>query len=320
MRDAASTSAVSTRCAGSGRVKETRRGGGQTAVVPELPEVESARQVIERSALDRVVADVDDADTYECRPHSPGEIRHALVGRRLTAAHRRGKLMWCDTSGVDGDAEPGPALGLHLGMAGRILVSGPAGGGDAGAVDEGGDDQGSSGGQGGGPGGASRGDRKPEWDRFTITFEDGGALRLFDKRRLGRVRLDPDLDALGPDAGEIDREEFRERIGRGDTAVKARLLDQSAIAGIGNLLADEVLWQASIDPRRSTKDLGPDELDELRRRLRASLRRAIQRGGVHTGDVIEHRHAGGHCPRCGTAMTRATVGGRTTWWCPTDQT
>ncbi len=113
-------------------------GVGETLVVPELPEVESARQVIERSALDRVIVDVDDADTYECRPHSPGEIRSALVGRRLTAAHRRGKLMWCATSGVDGDDGPGPVLGLHLGMAGRILVSGPRPSGRGGVGSEGG--------------------------------------------------------------------------------------------------------------------------------------------------------------------------------------
>ena len=80
-----------------------RRGGppreGQTRRVPELPEVESARAVIERGALGRRIAEVDDTDTYECRPHAPGEIRAALLGRRLTAAHRRGKAMWCETSG-----------------------------------------------------------------------------------------------------------------------------------------------------------------------------------------------------------------------------
>ncbi len=186
---------------------------------------------------------------------------------------------------------------------------------DGGDVDEGGDYQGSGGGQGNG----SRTARKPEWYRFTIDFEDGGRLRLLDKRRLGRVRLDPDLSGLGPDAGEIDRDDFRARIGKGDTAVKARLLDQSAIAGIGNLLADEVLWQARVSPQRPTRNLDEDDLDDLRRRLRSSLRRAIDRGGVHTGEIIEHRHAGGHCPRCGAAMRRATVGGRTTWWCPDEQ-
>ena len=88
--------------------------------MPELPEVESARAVIERAALGRLIVEVDDSDTYVCRPHRPGEIRSALLGRRLTAAHRRGKTLWCDT----GD---GPVLGLHLGMSGKIVIAGADG-------------------------------------------------------------------------------------------------------------------------------------------------------------------------------------------------
>ncbi|MCY7396958.1 MAG: hypothetical protein LH468_12570 [Nocardioides sp.] len=279
--------------------------------MPELPEVESARAVIERSALERVIAGVDDADTYECRPHAPGEIRDALLGRRLTAARRRGKLMWCETSGTAGSREPGPLLGLHLGMSGRILVTDPT----ESAEDEGGDYVG--GGPGGGPG---RGARKPEWYRFTIDFEDGGSLRLFDKRRLGRVRLDPDVDALGPDAGEIGRDDFRARVGRGTAPLKARLLDQATLAGVGNLLADEVLWQSRLSPQRPAGELSTAELDALRRELRQGIRHAIRHGGVHTGEVMPYRRSGARCPRCDAEMRRATVGGRTTWWCPQEQT
>lgn len=288
--------------------------------MPELVEVESARAVVERSALGRTIVDVDDADTWECRPHAPGEIRDALLGRELVAAHRRGKAMWCTTSsrdddgddgqdGQDGqDGDAGPHLGIHLGMSGRIVVAGADGDGD----DEGGDYA--------GPGGwRPGGEVKPEWYRFTLTFADGGALRLFDKRRLGRVRLDPDIDRLGPDAGEVDRDDFRTRVGRGTAPLKARLLDQATVAGIGNLLADEVLWQSRLSPQRPAGELSVDELDELRRELRKAIRSALRKGGVHTGEVIAHRGAGGHCPRCGAAMTRATVGGRTTWWCPAEQ-
>lgn len=264
--------------------------------MPELPEVETARAAIERAALNRTIADVDDRDTYVCRPHSPGEIRDALVGRRLTGAHRRGKSMWVTTS------RSGPALGLHLGMAGRIFVTDPDG-----TVVEGGDRL----------RGASSG--KPEWDRFTITFESGAVLRLFDKRRLSRARLDPDVDALGPDAGEVGLAEFRERMTRGTAPVKARLLDQAVLAGVGNLLADQTLWQAHLDPRRRVDTLGDDEVEALHRALRSATRSAIRQGGVHTGEVIAHRGKGGHCPRCGAEMTRATVGGRTTWWCPVEQ-
>lgn len=278
--------------------------------MPELPEVELARATIERAALRRRIAEVDDTDTYECRPHAPGEIREALVGRSLEAAFRRGKTMWCETSGVGRSRRAGPVLGLHLGMSGRIVVSDPTG-----ASTEGGDWLGGRYGSA-----AEQQGRNPAWDRFTITFADGGSLRLFDKRRLGRVRLDPDLDALGPDAERIGVAEFRDRVGRGSTAVKARLLDQSVLAGVGNLLADETLWRAGLDPRRRVDEMARDELTALHTALRRATKAAIRKGGVHTGEMIGSRKPGGHCPRCGAEMQRGTVGGRTTWWCPAEQT
>jgi formamidopyrimidine-DNA glycosylase len=277
--------------------------------VPELPEVESARATIERAGLGRTIAEVDDADRYECRPHPAGEIRDALVGRSLTGAFRRGKTMWCETSGVGRARTPGPVLGVHLGMSGRILITGPPG-----ELAEGGDWLGGRYGSA-----AEQADRKPEWDRFTITYTDGGSLRLFDKRRLGRVRLDPNLDALGPDAEQVRVAEFRERVGRGTAPVKARLLDQSVIAGVGNLLADETLWQAGIDPRHRVDELTADDLTGLHRALHKATKAAIRKGGVHTGDVIEFRGKGQHCPRCGAEMQHGVVGGRTTWWCPAEQ-
>src|SRR6476660_4254003 len=149
--------------------------------MPELPEVETARRLIADEALGRRITYVDDSDTFVCRPHSPGELRAALTGRTLTAARRRGKTMWCETSG------DGPDLGIHLGMGGRIVVTS----GDGHAA------------EGGGPRRRDAQPRKPEWDRFTLGFADGGSLVLFDKRRLGRVRLNPGIDALGPDAAEV---------------------------------------------------------------------------------------------------------------------
>ena len=196
--------------------------------MPELPEVETARRLIADEGLHRRIADVDDSDTFVCRPHAPGELRAALTGRMLTAARRRGKTMWCETS------EDGPDLGIHLGMGGRIVVTSPDG----------------LAAEGGGPRRRDAQPRKAEWDRFTLTFADGGRLALFDKRRLGRVRLDPGIDALGPDAAEVTPAEFRPLITRGAVAVKARLLDQSRIAGVGNLLADEILWEARVSRRR----------------------------------------------------------------------
>ncbi|PUA80030.1 Fpg/Nei family DNA glycosylase [Nocardioides currus] len=268
--------------------------------MPELPEVETARAVIAEAALDREIAAVDDSDTWVCRPLPPGQIAAALVGRRLVAANRRGKTMWCDTS------DDGPVLSLHLGMSGRIVVTDP----DGHPVEGGDPVRGLS---------AVSPDRDPVWDRFTIEFADGGVLRLFDKRRLGRVGLDPDLTRLGPDAGQVRASDFRVRMSRGRAPVKARLLDQSVIAGVGNLLADETLWQARLDPHRRVDTLDRRDLDVLLRALRAATKRAIRRGGVHTGEVIAHRKPDGHCPRCGSPMARATVGGRTTWFCPVEQ-
>jgi formamidopyrimidine-DNA glycosylase len=247
--------------------------------MPELPEAERARQQIER-VLGREIVAVDDRDTYVCRPHPPGEIAAALTGHRLTRAHRRGKFLWVET-------DDGPELGLHLGMAGRI------------AVDE-------------EP--APRG-----WDRFVLEFAGGGRMALRDKRRLGRAVIEPDFSHVGPDAAEVGRDVFRDRVGRGSTALKARLLDQGVIAGVGNLLADETLWRARLSPRRVAGELSVEELDRLRRELRAATRDAIRNGGVHTGRFMPARERGGVCPRCGTALARETIGGRTTYWCPVCQ-
>jgi formamidopyrimidine-DNA glycosylase len=249
--------------------------------MPELPEAERARQQIER-VLGREIVAVDDRDTYVSRPHAPGELAAALTCRRLTVAHRRGKFLWVETD--DG----GPELGLHLGMAGRIVVDEPP---------------------------APR-----DWDRFALEFAGGGRLALRDKRRLGRAVLEPDFSHVGPDAAEVGRDRFRERVGRGTIPLKARLLDQGTIAGVGNLLADETLWRARLSPLRPAGELTTDELDHLRRHLRAAVRDAIRNGGVHTGRFMPHRARGGHCPRCGTELTRDTVGGRTTFYCPVCQT
>jgi formamidopyrimidine-DNA glycosylase len=281
--------------------------------VPELPEVETARKLIAERALHRTIVAVDDTDSYVCRPHAPGQIRDALLGRQLIAAHRRGKTMWCETSGLagsaghgsaeHGSAEHGPDLGLHLGMAGRIVVESP----------------GLETAWGGEP---FRRDAQParaQWDRFRLDFADGGSLVLFDKRRLSRVRLNPGLAALGPDAGTVTEAEFRDLVRRGTVAVKARLLDQSKIAGVGNLLADEALWQARISPQAPAGSLSRPAVSRLYQSLQAALASAEAHGGVHTGEVIAARRRGGVCPRCGAPMRQGVVGGRTTWWCSREQ-
>jgi len=271
--------------------------------VPELPEVESARAVIERAALGRRIVDVDDSDTYECRPHAPGEIRAALLGRRLVVAARQGKSMWCETSGTGRSRARGPVLGIHLGMSGKIVIADPDG-----AEIDGGDYW---------ERGRAAGDYR--WSRFTLTFADGGRLLLVDPRRLGRVRLDPPVERLGTDARDATPAQFRAALARGTAPVKARLLDQEMIAGIGNLLADEILWQAKVHPGRRVRDLDADDVERLRRATKRTIERAIRGGGVHTLPVVPFRKPGAACPRCGAPMQRGVVGGRTTWWCSLEQ-
>ena len=206
--------------------------------MPELPEAERARLTLE-NVLGRRVAAVDDSDTYVCRPFAPGELASAFAGQTFIAAGRQGKFLWLET-------EDGPTLGLHLGMAGRIVLD-PA-------------------------------DRLRS-DRFRIDFDDGSSFVLRDRRRLGRAVLNPSHAHLGPDAGVVTRDAFRRQVGRGRMAIKARLLDQGTISGVGNLLADQALWQARLSPRRISAELGHEELDRLRRELRAALRSAMRLGG-----------------------------------------
>jgi formamidopyrimidine-DNA glycosylase len=264
--------------------------------MPELPEVESARTVIERHGLRRRIADVDDSDTYVCRPYAPGEIRHALLGGELTTAMRRGKSMWCLSS-------EGATLGIHLGMSGKIVIA------DADGTEIDGGDY-------------WEGGRKPgdyRWARFTLNFEDGGRLMLVDPRRLGRIRLDPPIEQLGPDAQWITPAQFRAALAGSTAPVKARLMDQRKIAGIGNLLADEILWRARIHPARVASSLTSAEQNRLLRASRDTIKAALRDGGVHALTIIPYRRSGSACPRDHAPMTTGKVDGRTSWWCSAEQ-
>jgi formamidopyrimidine-DNA glycosylase len=219
------------------------------------------------------------------------ELRVALEGRPIAGARRRGKLLLLDVADVH-------VLGLRFGMTGRLLVD------DRAAIDrlE-----------------YSSSRDEPAWDRFGLRFDGGGSLVLRDPRRLGGVELDPAEQALGPDAFEVKPAELRRRVLVGDVAVKARLLDQARIAGVGNLIADETLWRAKIDPARAAGSLDEAEAARLLRTLRRVLADFLADGGSHTGRLHVARVRGGTCPRCGTPLARRQVGGRTTYSCPRDQ-
>jgi formamidopyrimidine-DNA glycosylase len=260
--------------------------------MPELPEVERYRQLAETLALGRQVAAVRAPDAWYLKRGATGvEVAAALAGRRFVAARRRGKLLLLDL-------DDGTVLGLRFGMSGRLLVDGRAG------VDR---------------LLYNRAEASPRFERFAVAFTDGGDLVINDPRRLGGVELDPDESRLGPDALGLSRPELRTALAGAKVALKARLLDQAHIAGVGNLIADEVLWRAGLSPLRVAGELSPSALRRLHSSLISGLAELVERGGSHTGDLMPHRRPGGTCPRDGAPLVRATVGGRTTWWCPKHQ-
>jgi formamidopyrimidine-DNA glycosylase len=263
--------------------------------MPEILEVERYRAFAER-ALERPITKVWMVDArYGRGGTTPARLRAALVGRSFTAARRRGKLMLLDTDG--------PTLGVRFGMTGGLAIDGEE------ALDR----------LLYGPGVFGE-----QWVRARIFFEDGGFLLFHDPRRFGSLELAPDESKLGPDALTVTRAELAAalRIPPGRTApaapLKARLMDQDRLAGIGNLLADEILWRAALDPRRRDA-LDDEELKNLHKTLRATLRELGREGGSHMGDLQDERHSGGRCPLDGTELSVATVGGRTTYWCPKHQ-
>jgi formamidopyrimidine-DNA glycosylase len=279
--------------------------------VPELVEVERYRTIAER-ALGRVIGAVESPDTWFLKGGlSPDGIRTVLVGRRFLAARRIGKLLLLDVADdVDGDDHDsddhdgddhdaaGPVVGVRFGMTGSLLVDGAD------------------------PVGrllysSTRND--PKWDRWTVTFVDGGRLVVHDPRRLGGVTLDPDVSHLGADAASIGVAGLGRALAGSSAPLKARLLDQSRVAGVGNLIADEVLWRAGLSPLRPASSMGPAEIRRLQRQLGRTIADLSARGGSHLGDLMDERHPGGICPKDGTVLVRSTVGGRTTWWCPAHQ-
>ncbi|MEM8922140.1 MAG: DNA-formamidopyrimidine glycosylase family protein [Actinomycetota bacterium] len=259
--------------------------------MPEGVEIELYRRAVE-PVVGRTVSTVRADDEWFLKGGvTATDVHDALVGHTIEAARRKGKLLVLDVSN-------GVRLGLRFGMTGRPIVD------DVMAIDD---------------LEYASNDYRPEWDRFVMGFRGGGDLKLQDPRRLGGVELDPDEDALGADAFSATLGDLRKRVLVGEVALKARLMDQKRLAGVGNLIADETLWRAGLDPARAAGALDDNEQKRLHRHLRNVLRDFLVDGGSHTGRLQPARVRGGRCPRDGDELVRRQVGGRTTYSCPSHQ-
>jgi formamidopyrimidine-DNA glycosylase len=253
--------------------------------MPELPDVEGFRRELAKTLPGRRVQAVDVRDAGVLRNTSPRALAGNLEGRRFDEPRRHGKWLLLPTDG--------PVLLVHSGMTGHPYYADDAG--------------------------------EEKYERLVISL-DRGELRYTDLRKLRGVWLAADEDEVadvmgpqGPDALEIDLPGFidvlRGRRGR----LKTALMDQSVIAGLGNLLSDEICWQARINPARPVTKLDDSDLRHLYTTMRRVLRTAVRHGCVPplprwlTGMRDEPDPS---CPRCGTRLARGRTGGRTSVWCP----
>jgi formamidopyrimidine-DNA glycosylase len=280
--------------------------------MPELPEVETVCRVIRRALQGQRITRVEVArDAIVFGGLAPKAIEKAVLGRTVQAVGRHGKFFWLTFAGE------GPTLFLHLGMSGWVREIGLTGtrlhGHGRAPFD---DEQG-----------------RPRFLKLGLGARSGPAIVLTDPRRLGRVWLgptperDPRIARLGRDAFDDlpSVSELLVMLGRRKIPIKAVLLDQGALAGIGNWVADEVLYQAKIAPKRSAASLTATEVTALRRAIVSVLSRAVKVGAAHErfpkSWLFEHRWGGtrGAERIAGQLIVREEVGGRTTAWVPSRQ-
>lgn len=275
--------------------------------MPELPEVETIRRQLEPVVVDRTVSRVRVHDALLVSPDSPNRFRRRLEGQRVTAAGRRGKYLMFDLASGD-------VLAMHLRMTGHLHYA---------------------------PDGVSPPDRHR---RARFVLDDGATVDFSDVRRFGRAWIVPH-DHPDP-AGYWDAKLGVEPLGPRFTAdrlaallagrsapIKASLLDQRLIAGVGNIYADEALFQAGVHPGRPAGSLDADEVAALRNAVRDRLRAGVRSGGAsidrYRDTVGEpgamqtllrvHLHEGEPCGRCGATIVKTRVAQRGTYFCPTCQ-
>lgn len=292
--------------------------------MPELPEVETVRRGLQERALGQVVAQVEVGHRGILEDCSPEDLRR-LEGCTLDGCDRLGKYLLLRWSGA-----PRPTLVVHLGMSGQLtfrradeeVVSGMVR--------------------------LVSGYRKslgpPPLDRHVhlrIAFRSGGEMVFRDPRRFGRVlwlaqeaSTHPRLERLGPDAMSFSPRTLARRLQRDSTRdLKTALLDQSLLAGVGNIYADEALHRAELSPHREMSGLTEGERGRLARAVLAVLKQGIEASGTTFRDFVDlegHRgsnaeklrvygRGGLPCLRCGGSLLKETVAGRGTVWCPSCQ-
>ena len=283
--------------------------------MPELPEVETVRIGLAALLPGRRVQSVD-FDWPKGFPNSDADVATHLVGAKVTAVSRRAKVLL-----IELDSEY--SLVIHLKMTGQLVFRG---------------DQHFGAGH---PNGSLVGELPDKSTRVTFTFEDGSRLFFNDQRKFGWVRLLPTVEVpaidffqkVGPEplADDFTAEAFIARLRRRDgSAIKAVLLDQAVVAGIGNIYADESLWTAKIHPLTRVKDVGDDQLRDLYTGLIKVLKLSIEKGGSTDRNYVDaegkrgsyltfanvFRREGKPCPRCGTVIVKMRAAGRGTHICP----
>jgi formamidopyrimidine-DNA glycosylase len=276
--------------------------------MPELPEVETIRAQLADRIPGRTIARVEVHDAKLVEPEDPQAFAAALAGRSIAAVARRGKYLLIDLD--DGDT-----LAIHLRMTGRLHWRPPG--------EEG----------------------EERFLRARFTLDDGSTITFGDMRRFGRAWIVPAGPASEREAYWAERvgiepltPRFTAKVLEGLLAdrrgpIKAVLLNQVLVAGLGNMYVDEALFQARIHPERQAGSLGGDEIRRLHRAIRDRLGAAVAAGGASIDsyrdslgemgtmqDLLRvHLHRGDPCPRCGTAIVKTRVAQRGTYWCPTCQ-
>lgn len=254
--------------------------------MPELPDVEGFRRVLDSCARGRRIQRIEVYDAGVLRDVTEQRLRRELTGRSFTEPRRHGKWLLAGSGG--------PTLLLHFGMTGQLVCCRPA-------------------------------DERHPHDRVAFTVDGDRQLRYRDQRKLkglwliDEAGLTRTLAAQGPDAAAVGRADFDARLRHRRGSVKSALTDQSVIAGLGNLLADEILWHARLHPSRAVRDLTDGERARLHSDMRTVLRTSVRAECVppRASWLTGHRDdPHGACPRCGTALSRSRTAGRSTVRCP----